>query len=177
MLKRGAPLERRVLDADGWAPFAASFAALSRAVQDKAGFRHYPFREAYWPSLLEAAPGQTWAHGWFLDGRPVSFSFYVRDGDRLEAHSVGVDYDINREYELYQNLLYDSVVTGIDVGARTVSYGRTALEMKSNLGAKPQPLRCWARHSGPLRNRLIRPLFHYLRPSRWTPRDPWKAGD
>lgn len=48
-----------------------------------------------------------------------------------------------------------------------------SIEIKSAIGAEPRPLACFLRHRGPLSNRLLRPIFGFIRPSPWTPRNPF----
>ena len=55
-----------------------------------------------------------------------------------------------------------------------VYLGRTAAEMKSTVGAVAHDLVCYIRHRNGLSNQVIRPFIDYLKPSDWTPRNPFK---
>jgi hypothetical protein len=46
--------------------------------------------------------------------------------------------------------------------------------MKSNIGAEPFDMYCYIRHSGPLLNRAVKPIFNYIRQTEWTQRNPFK---
>jgi hypothetical protein len=87
---------------------------------------------------------------------------------------LGMDYDANAAHAIYLNVLYDFVADAIARGCRRVVMGRTALEMKSAIGAAARSMACWMRHGNPVGNRLIAPLVAQLRPSEWTPRSPFK---
>ena len=50
----------------------------------------------------------------FLENKLVGFdSGYNLSEDTLEAHYIGVDYEVNKEYEIYQNILYHFIELAI----------------------------------------------------------------
>jgi hypothetical protein len=147
------------------------------AVHERAFFRIADPGADYVPEVAAALGDDAVVRGVFLDDALVGFSFGIHGGDDYDAHMVGMDYAHNTEHGVYQNLLYDFVDEGIARGRRRVVMGRTALEMKSALGAAARPMACWMRHGNPLGNRLIGPLVARLEPSEWTPRNPWKEGE
>jgi hypothetical protein len=53
------------------------------------------------------------------------------------AGFVGLDYDYNRDCALYQNILYRILDDAIKEGASSVDLARTAMEIKSTMGAEP----------------------------------------
>jgi uncharacterized membrane protein YdjX (TVP38/TMEM64 family) len=75
-------------------------------------------------------------YGYFLDNRLVGFRSSIDAGDRLIAHYVGFDSGVNAEQKLYQRMLYDYVEEGIEKKAPAIHLGRTALEIKSTVGAE-----------------------------------------
>jgi hypothetical protein len=52
--------------------------------------------------------------------------------------------------------------------------GRTALEPKARLGAKPQPMRVLVRHRIPMLNVLVRALLHTISHDEAPERNPFK---
>ena len=62
----------------------------------------------------------------------------------------------------------------IDVKARVVSFGRTALEMKTTVGAVSYPYNAYIK----LNNRLLNGVLKKLLPENisedWIPRDPFR---
>jgi hypothetical protein len=66
------------------------------------------------------------------------------------------------------------VEQGIQWGCRRISLGRTALEPKARLGAKPQPLFIWARHRHPTVNFFVRKLAHAIPHQEAPERNPFK---
>ena len=96
------------------------------------------------------------------DGELLGFVTTVRDGDTAVGYYVGFDRKANAEAPIYFRLLQEVVDHAIKLGCRRLSLGRTALEPKARLGARPAPLRIWIRHRIPMLNVLVRALLHTI---------------
>ena len=92
----------------------------------------------------------------------LGFVTTVRDGDTAVGYYIGFDRTANAEVPIYFRLLQTVVDDAIKLGCRRLSLGRTALEPKARLGARPDPLRIWIRHRLPMLNVLVRGLLHTL---------------
>ena len=57
---------------------------------------------------------------------------------------------------------------------RRISYGRTALDPKASLGAKPQPFGILLRHRHPVLNKLIKGLLLGIEHESAPERNPFK---
>lgn len=113
--------------------------------------------------------------GYFLEGRLLGFYSTIENGEELEAHFMGFDQQANRDYQLYLNMLFDMIRMGIDLGVSFISFARTAMEIKSSVGAVAEDLTCYIRHRSPAVHPLIRPLVKWLQPNlEWAPRHPFK---
>jgi hypothetical protein len=63
----------------------------------------------------------------------------------------------------------------IALGCKRLSLGRTALEPKARLGARPDPMRVWIRHRIPMLNLIVRGLLHTIDDHEEAPqRNPFK---
>ena len=62
------------------------------------------------------------------------------------------------------------------MGAKALSLGRTALEPKARLGAKPQRMEVWMRHRQPLLNQLTLGLLGLVPHDEAPDRNPFKGG-
>lgn len=76
-----------------------------------------------------------------------------------DAYHIGFDREASSNHPLYLGLLHASIGDAIEMGAKTLSLGRTALEPKARLGAKPQRMEVWMRHRQPVVNQLTRRLL------------------
>jgi hypothetical protein len=69
-----------------------------------------------------------------------------------------------------------SVFPRFNVGrCQRLSLGRTALEPKAALGAKPEPMRVWLRHRVPTLNWMVRGLLGTVPRGEAPERSPFKA--
>jgi GNAT acetyltransferase-like protein len=109
------------------------------------------------------------------DDQLLGFVTTVRDGQTAVGYYVGFDRKANTEFPIYFRLLQAVVDDALKFGCRTLSLGRTALEPKARLGARPDPFRIWIRHLIPMLNVLVRGLLHTISHHDEAPeRNPFK---
>jgi hypothetical protein len=147
---------------------------LYKNVAHKAKVRINHFDPSYFVELKAELGEAFQLTGYFLKDELVAFSTLISWGENCEAHVIGINYDYNSEFCLYQNILYDFVRASITKQSRRLILGRTAMEMKSNIGAEPYEMYCYVRHSGPILNRAFKPVFNYIKQTEWTQRSPFK---
>ena len=73
------------------------------------------------------------------------------------------------------NLLHTTVADAIAWRCQRLSLGRTALEPKAALGAKPEPMSVWLRHRVPTLNWIMRGLLGAVPHGEAPERSPFKA--
>jgi hypothetical protein len=72
-------------------------------------------------------------------------------------------------------MLYDMIMYGINKNFEEIVFARTALEIKSSVGAKPEQLFGLIEHSNPILNRYMYKIFPFLEPEViWQERNPFK---
>lgn len=113
--------------------------------------------------LKESYGDQFIVKGYFLEGKLVGFLSAMINQENFDAHFIGLDYALNKEYAIYPRILNDYVRIGIQHGAKRINLGRTASEIKSTLGAKPQVLTCYIRHKNPLINAVMQPFIKNIK--------------
>lgn len=172
----GAKLIRKEFDLKELKQYNESVYTLYKTVASAASFNVALLPENYFLEMKKAMPDVFRVHGYFIDQKLVAFrsSFLVRQENQLEAHFIGFDYSLNKDLESYQNILYDFIDEGIKKGVSRINYGRTAMEIKSNLGAKAQDLTLFMQHTNSIYNFLAKQFVKQLKPTKWTPRDPFK---
>ncbi|MEM9990948.1 MAG: 8-amino-7-oxononanoate synthase, partial [Bacteroidota bacterium] len=78
--------------------------------------------------------------------------------------------------QLYLNMLYDIVRVGIENHMQEICMSRTALEIKSSVGAEPYDLYSYVRFSNSVVNKFSKSIFNYLDTEEdWVQRKPFKA--
>jgi hypothetical protein len=109
------------------------------------------------------------------DGQVLGFVTTVRDGETAVGYYIGFDRETNATAPIYFRLLQAVVDDAIKLGCRRLSLGRTALEPKARLGARPEPMRIWIRHRIPMLNVFVRGLLHTISHHDEAPeRNPFK---
>jgi predicted N-acyltransferase len=114
-------------------------------------------------------------YGYFLDEKLIGFNTIIKNGEVMDTYFLGYDDSIQREKMLYLNMLYDMVAYSINKGFKEIIFARTALEIKSSIGAKPQEMYGFAQHSNPIADLAFEKLYSYLVPKvEWKERNPFK---
>ena len=114
-------------------------------------------------------------YGYFLDEKLIGFNTLIKNGATMDTYFLGYDESIQRDKMLYLNMLYDMIAYSINKGFREIVFARTALEIKSSVGAKPIKMYGLITHSNTLINHNIARFFNYLEPkTEWQERNPFK---
>ena len=88
--------------------------------------------------------------GYFLNEKLVGFHTFLLNGTVLETYFLGYDSQIQKENMLYLNMLYNMTEYGIESGFKKIIFGRTALEIKSSIGAVPVKMSGFIYHNNRL---------------------------
>jgi hypothetical protein len=147
------------------------------AVHENAALRPVTLTEDYWPALARCA-GEAARFAVLRRGETVlGFVLTLReDAHTAIGYHIGFDRQASATLPLYLRLLQCTVEDAIALGARRLSLGRTALEPKAALGAKPEALHVWVRHRQPVMNRLIRALLGSIHHDTAPERNPFGLG-
>jgi predicted N-acyltransferase len=113
--------------------------------------------------------------GYFLNEELVGFHTLLLNDETLETYFLGYNDHIQKENMLYLNMLYNMTEYGIENGFKRIIFGRTALEIKSSIGATPVQMSGFIYHNNKLINRFIGKIFRNLEPElHWQQRHPFK---
>ncbi len=114
-------------------------------------------------------------YGYFLEEQLIGFNTLIKNGEGMDTYFLGYDDAIQKEKMLYLNMLYDMLAYSINKGFKEIIFARTALEIKSSVGAKPIKMFGFIEHSNSLFNKNIAKIFRYLEPETiWKERSPFK---
>ena len=114
-------------------------------------------------------------YGYFLDEKLIGFNTLIKNGTTMDTYFLGYDDSIQREKMLYLNMLYDMIAYSINKKFKTIVFARTALEIKSSVGAKPIKMYGLISHSSSFINKKMKKIFNYLEPkTEWQERNPFK---
>lgn len=109
------------------------------------------------------------------DGTLLGFVTTVKDGETAVGYYIGFDRKANADIPIYFRLLQSVIGHAMALGCKRLSLGRTALEPKARLGARPDPMRVWIRHRIPMLNLIVHGLLHAIDDHEEAPeRNPFK---
>lgn len=156
------------------APHADALHGLYMQTHGNARLRLVTLTAAYLPALAERL-GEGMRCTVVRRGEELlGFVTTVRDGETAVGYYIGFDRATNAEVPVYLRLLQAVVADAIGLGCRRLSLGRTALEPKARLGARPAPMRVWLRHRAPALNVAVRGLLRAVPHDEAPDRNPFK---
>lgn len=157
-------------------PHSARLHELYLAVQRNASVRLVTLVESYLPQLALAL-GDDFRCTVIRRGEEIlGFVTTIRDGDTAIAYYIGFDRAAAAEgLPIYLRLLHATIADAIAWGCKSLSLGRTALEPKAALGAKPEPMSVWLRHRVPAMNWIVRGMLGTVTHEEAPERNPFKT--
>lgn len=158
------------------APHSAEIHRLYKSIQSKASVKLVSLPESFLPALAKAAPDHFRCTIIRRGEQILGFISALRDGDTAVGYYIGFDRDAAAEgIPLYLRLLHTTIADAISWGSKRLSLGRTALEPKAALGAKPEPMSVWLRHRVPAMNWLVRGMLDAVPHAEAPERNPFRS--
>ncbi len=148
---------------------------LYKSVSKNASFNTFTLSENYFEEMKRSLKDKFRLTAYFLEDEMVGFFTVILDAKKVETHFLGYCPERNKEYQLYLNMLYDMAEIGIYENKEAIIYARTALEIKSSVGAVPYDMKGFMKHENPIINKIAFPIFNFLKPkNHWIQRHPFK---
>ncbi|MCC7011785.1 MAG: GNAT family N-acetyltransferase [Planctomycetes bacterium] len=147
---------------------------LYASVQQRAAVRPVSITPEYVPALGRALGGDFRCTTIRRGETRLGFVTTLKDRSTAVGYFMGFDREANATLPLYFRLLQCVVADALELGCSRISFGRTALEPKARLGAKPVPLHLWIRHRVPVANLLLQRLLGGLGHDIAPERNPFK---
>ena len=99
----------------------------------------------------------------------------IKNNEDMDTYFLGYDDNIQKEKMLYLNMLYDMVAYAVKKQFKRIIFARSAMEIKSSVGAKYEDVYGIIKHTNPLLNLFMSRLFTYFDPKiEWKERNPFK---
>jgi hypothetical protein len=145
-------------------------------VSNNAKFNTFILPENHFYSLKLQLQDNFRVFGYYLNEELIGFFTLILNGKHLETYFLGYDAEHQYSHQLYLNMLYDMIQYAIKNKFTTVVYARTAMEIKSSVGAKPEPMLVYIKHTNSFLNTILKQLFGLMNPKQdWEERHPFKA--
>ncbi len=175
ILKKGSIITQKYLEANDIKNLQNEMYVLYENIYERAKFKLIKLPKHYFFETKKIFPQHFLVKGFFLNNTLVAFSSsFFLSNTVLEAHYIGLNYELNVEYELYQNILYSMIDCAIVNKKQQVNLGRTAAEIKTTVGAKAQDLICYIKPQNTISKIIQKPFISFLQPSEWIARNPFK---
>lgn len=173
--KKSEGLSKRKLTLEEIIHYNPTIHKLYMTVAQNAPFNTFYLSENHFVAFKRALKDNFLFYGYFDDGKLVGFNTLIRNGNDIDTYFLGYDAHCQREKMLYLNMLYDMTAYSINKGFSRIIFARTALEIKSSVGAVPVPVYGFIKHSNRLANYFMPKLFQYFEPeTAWQQRHPFK---
>jgi hypothetical protein len=146
-------------------------------ILSEATFKMATVPESYFSSMKEAFKEMYNITAGYLDGNLVCFYSTLINGETLEANLAGFEEETNLKMQLYLNMLFLMVENAIKLKVGKLNFYRTAMEIKSSVGAAGKDTMVYIKPT----SKWLAPLFPILVPwfspqnLVWKARSPFKA--
>ena len=146
-------------------------------ILSEATFKMATVPESYFSSMKEAFKERYNIMAGYLDGKLVCFYSTLINGETLEANLAGFEEETNLKMQLYLNMLFLMVDNAIKLKVEKLNFYRTAMEIKSSVGAVGMDTMVYIKPT----SKWLAPLFPILIPwfspknLVWKARSPFKA--
>ncbi|WP_066755175.1 hypothetical protein [Chryseobacterium glaciei] len=148
---------------------------LYQNVAENAPFNTFFLAENHFESMKENLNQNFKIFGYFLDQKLIGFYTLILNNEDIDTYFLGYDKELQKEKQLYLNMLLDMVEFSINNKFKRIIFGRTALEIKSTIGAEPIEIFGLIKHNNILINQFMGKIFSSLNPkAEWIQRRPFK---
>lgn len=173
--KKGADLSYREMDLNMAKQYNSEMYGMYKNTADRSTFSMFVLDKNYFARIKEELADNIILTGVFLDEKLVAFFTYVKNGDLGDAHFLGYNVSLNNKYQIYFNILLLLVETAILNKAKYLNLSRTALEIKSSVGARPYDMKVYLQyHRSWINKHMPYLLSKFVPENEWLPRNPFK---
>lgn len=173
--KKLKDIEKRELDLESVKRYQYEMSHLYHNVVDNASFNTFFLTENHFGKMKENLTDKFKVFGYFSGEELVGFYTLIVNNDDIDTYFLGYHKELQKEKQLYLNMLLDMVEFGIIHNFERIIFGRTALEIKSTIGAGPSEIFGLIKHNNFVINSLMKMLFPFISPkTEWVQRKPFK---
>lgn len=173
--KKAEGVAKRKLTLEEIIQYNPAINKLYRTVAQNAPFNTFYLPENHFIDFKKLLQDQFLFYGYFDGNQLIGFNTLIKNGDDIDTYFLGYDDNCQREKMLYLNMLYDMIAYSINKGYSRIIFARTALEIKSSVGANPVKMSGFIKHNNAFLNLFMSKFFTYFEPKTvWQERNPYK---
>jgi hypothetical protein len=173
--KKSQDLECKELMLEDLNHFAQDMYSLYENVSDNAGVNSFKLHKNHFCQLKKELKDDFKIYGYFKNSQLIGFYSFIKNYDQLETYFLGYNQELQHQHQMYLNMLFDMASFGIEHQFKAVVFARTAMEIKSSIGAKPHKMNIYVKHTNNfIANRVLKLVVKYANPVReWEERHPF----
>lgn len=173
--KKAETISKRKLGLNEIKNYQSQIYKLYFYVAKNAPFNTFFLAENHFENLKKNLHENFLFYGYFINEQMVGFNTLIKNGLQMETYFLGYDEVVQREKMLYLNMLYDMIGYSIKKEFNEIIFARTALEIKSSIGAKPVQMTAFMKHENRFINNFMKFFINYFEPKiEWNERNPFK---
>ena len=173
--KKGKQLFKRELSLEDLTVLESEIFQLYKNVSDNARVNSFILNKNHFKILKKELKENFIVIGYFIDQELVGFFTLILNNKILETYFLGYNQKYQYKHQMYLNMLFDMAQYGIENSYKSIVYARTAMEIKSSVGAKPKTMKIYMKHTNFLANSMLKLIVKYLNPvTKWLDRHPFK---
>ena len=173
--RKSAPLTIKALNAQDILEESEHIVRLFDSVLEKSDFHIGTMNPKTFAACKENLGDDFIFMAYYMDEKMLGFSTAFRNANSLDANYVGLDYEYNESYDVYQRILYDYVKLALETKSEELQFGRTSETIKSAVGAEPRDMTIYIKHKRKLSNIILKNVIPSVAPSPFELRKPFKA--
>ena len=162
--KKAKPIVKKELTSEAVQNESEIFYNLYKNVSDNAKINTFILPENHFLEFKTHLDKSFKVFGYYLDEKLVGFYTLILNNTSLETYFLGYDSQYQYKNQLYLNMLYDMLQFGIENSFKNIIYARTAMAIKSSVGAKPLKMVMYLKHTNWLMNALLKVIFKLMNP-------------
>lgn len=148
---------------------------LYQNVAENAPFNTFFLAEHHFEKMKECLGENFKVFGYFFNEKLIGFYTLILNSKDIDTYFLGYDKEVQKSMQLYLNMLLDMVEFGINFQFSRIIFGRTALEIKSTIGAEPFDIFGLIKHNNFIINPFMKNIFPSISPTtEWIQRRPFK---
>jgi len=174
--KKAEGIEKRKLTEDEIKWYELCINRLYLTVAGNASFNTFHLPKNHFEVFKQQLGDDFLFYGYFIRGNLIGFNTLIKNGTDMDTYFLGYDASIQKEKMLYLNMLYDMVGYAIKKQFKHIIFARSAMEIKSSVGAVAENVYGIIKHTNPVINLFTGRLFKFYDPKiAWKERSPFKV--
>ena len=173
--KKSFGIEKKEMNLDDIKIHQQEMNILYQNVAENAPFNTFFLTENHFESMKRNLRENFRVFGYYLNENLIGFYTLILNKKDVDTYFLGYNKDLQKQKQIYLNMLLDMVEFGINGRFRRIIFGRTALEIKSTIGAEPVKIFGLIKHKNKFINHFIEKIFTSINPEiKWIQRKPFK---